>query len=63
MILKGSLFCGGLKVLFMPCKRNAVGFKVRKLVIHTVYLQWTQHIQQMSGNNLVESIFVNLTGK
>lgn len=43
-MVKGSLFCVGLRVLFMHCKRNAVGFKVRKLVIHTVYLQRMQHI-------------------
>lgn len=43
-MVKGSLFYIGLRVLFMHCKRNAVGFKVRKLVIHTVYLQRMQHI-------------------
>lgn len=62
-MLKDSLFCGGLRVFSVHCKRNAVDFKVRKLVIHTVYLPWMQHIQQMSGNNLIESIFVNFTGK
>lgn len=35
----------------------------KTVVIRTVYLLWTWHIQRMSGNNLLESIFVNLTGK
>lgn len=35
----------------------------KTVVIHTVYLLWTWHIQQMPGNNLLENIFVNLTGK
>ena len=35
----------------------------KTVVICIIYLLWRWRIQQMPGNNLLDSIFVNLTGK
>lgn len=38
MIMKCSLFCGGLRVLFIFWKRNPVGYKVRMLLWFILYI-------------------------